>query len=496
MQLSQLIQELSFLSKLNFVDLKIQSLCYDSRQCEPGSLFVALHGQHHDGHNFIKDALKRGAGALVVEKNIPLPSHVPVFLVQNSRKALAQLSAAFYGHAYRGMKLIGVTGTNGKTTITWMIQWILQALGERSGRIGTLGYFDGSDCFPLKHTTPESLQLHCLFREMKDSGAQYVVLEASSHALDMHRLEGLPFNVTIFTNLTLEHLDYHKSLELYFEAKKRLFRHGLARAQGYQRGIVNYDDVYGRKLLEESKDLPLWSYSLHADSPADFKISQYQCSLEGTQASFHYKDKTYSFKIPYIGAFNLQNTLASIAALVAFEFPIKKILATLEKIPPVPGRLEAIPNQKGLHVFVDYAHTPDALKQVLLTLRNLNAPRLHTVFGCGGDRDGLKRPLMGQEVARFSDVAWITSDNPRSEDPKKIIKEILPGIKKGGMEVGVDCQIELDREMAIQKAISQAKSGEVVLIAGKGHEDYQILGNQRVHFDDREVAKKILSKSN
>lgn len=495
MNLSELIQSLPFLEKRHYSDCDITGIAFDSRRVLPGNLFVAIPGTQVDGHDYVPKALEKGAKALVLEKTVATPSHVPTFRVENSRKALSRLSAYWFGHASRDMRVIGITGTNGKTTICSLLESFFNAQGWKAGRIGTIGFHFGNKEGTLQHTTPESLEIQGLLHDMKAAQVQYVAMEVSSHAIDLHRADDIHFDQAIFTNLTPEHLDYHKSMELYFESKKKLFTLLLPEGGGISRSIINADDPYGQKLLELIKDEPLWTYSTHSQSKWDLFPKNYRSSLSGLEGKISTPAGDLEFHTSLIGTFNLSNLLAATGAAVGRGVELKSIAKALKDFQQVPGRLERIENKHGLHIFVDYAHTPDALKNVLQTLRELDPPRIITVFGCGGDRDRTKRPIMGREVARFSEVAVVTSDNPRTEAPEKIIGEILPGIQEGGMTVEKECQVEPDRRKAIALALNEAKSGDVVLIAGKGHEDYQILGTKRIHFDDRETAREILGAS-
>jgi UDP-N-acetylmuramyl-tripeptide synthetase len=495
MKLSDLVENLPFLEKRHFSDLDIMGIASHSKEVEPGFLFVAIYGTLVDGHQFIKEALDRGAAAVLVEKEVAVPKRVPFFRAEDSRAALSHLAARWFGHPSRDLPLIGVTGTNGKTTITYLLEHMLKTAGKKTAVMGTISTrFDGKE-WPSSHTTPESLHIHRSLAEMKKSGVESLVMEVSSHAVDMRRVEDLAFDAVLFTNLSPEHLDYHKTMELYFEAKKRLFTQLLRRGKGEKRAIVNADDRYGMKLIEVLSNTPLWTFSTRPQSKWNFFVKEWHSDLSGMRGVLATPAGEISFQSPLIGQYNLSNILAATAGALSFHIPVDAIAAALANFPGVPGRLERIANDRGLHVFVDYAHTPDALKNVLSALKQLDPPKLWTVFGCGGDRDRSKRPIMGREVARLANFAVVTSDNPRTEDPEKIIREILPGVEEGGMTLGNDCWVEVDRRKAIATALTKAGPGEVVLIAGKGHEDYQILGTQKTHFDDREVAREILANS-
>jgi UDP-N-acetylmuramoyl-L-alanyl-D-glutamate--2,6-diaminopimelate ligase len=344
------------------------------------------------------------------------------------------------------------------------------------------------------HTTPESTVIQKMLCEMKDQDIETAVMEVSSHAIDMYRVEDLSFDLAIFTNLTPEHLDYHKSMELYFESKKKLFTRYLPQGKGIKRAVINADDPYGQQLLEILPRSSVWTYSIKAQSKWDLFAREWSMNLGGLRGTLSTPAGTTEFSSPLIGSFNLSNILASVGAALSFDIPLNTIVDSIKNFSEVPGRLERIANEKGCHIFVDYAHTPDALKNVLQTLRELNPAKIITVFGCGGDRDRTKRPMMGREAARFSDLVIVTSDNPRTEDPQKIVQDILPGIQEGGMVLQQDCRVELDRRSAIKLALSKVGKGEVLLIAGKGHEDYQILGTKKIHFDDRETVRELLKE--
>ncbi len=492
MKLSQLIADLPFLEKRHFSESEITGITSNTNELKPGNLFVAIHGTKVDGHHFIDVALRRGATALVVEKEISAPKNIPLFRVQNSRAGLSRLAAIWHDRPSMRIPVVGITGTNGKTTITYLLEAILKEAGRSPGLIGTIGYKHHQVHLPLNHTTPESTEIHRILAEMVGQQVDSVVMEVSSHAIDMRRVEDLSFDLAVFTNLTPEHLDYHKSMELYFESKKRLFSQLLLKGKGLRRAILNADDPYGLRLVEALKDRDVWTYSTKAQSKWSCYTREWTSNLQGIQGVLATPEGAFEFGSKLIGAFNLSNILAATAAALSLGLSTQSIGTAVGKFSGVPGRLERIPNERGFHVFVDYAHTPDALKSVLHAIKDLDSKGITTVFGCGGDRDRAKRPIMGREAARLSDRVILTNDNPRTEDPERILQEILPGIEEGGMTPGKECVVEPDRKKAIELAIATAKPGEVILIAGKGHEDYQILGTEKVHFDDREVARGAL----
>lgn len=489
-----------FVEKRHFRELTMTGLSFDSRRVQPGHLFVAIPGLTLDGHQFIGEAIKRGATAVVIEREVAVPPEVPVFKVCNARQALSHLSAQWWGHPSEKLHVTGITGTNGKTTICFLLEAILNHSGLKAGRMGTIGYAYQDIQGELTHTTPEADEIHRLLFEMLQAKVSHVVMEASSHAIDLNRCDDVAFDQAIFTNLTPEHLDYHKSMELYFESKKRLFTQLLPQSPKETRAILNIQDPYGKKLqeilTEQKISSALWTFSTHKpdseDVPADFYPEDWHFDISGLQAKLHSPQGSFAIASPLIGMHNLANIIAASAAALSAQVSLKHIQETLLELKKIPGRLERVENDQDIHVFVDYAHTPDALKNVLATLRSLGQHKIITVFGCGGDRDRDKRPLMGKEVGLFSDQAIVTSDNPRTEDPEKIIADILPGMEEAGMHKAKDYQVVPERRQAIIQALTQAQAGDVVLIAGKGHENYQIQGTKKVPFDDREIVKEVL----
>jgi len=500
----------------------VTGLAYDSRAVKRGDIFFAVPGLAMDGHDFITDALARGAAAVVVERKIAPSSETAWIRVPNVRRAMALWAARFYGHPSRGLVLAGVTGTNGKTTITYLLESIFKAAGMLTGVIGTISYRSGSyrsgdRALPAPHTTPEAVDLEALLKEMADSGVQAVAMEVSSHALELERVAGLDFDTAIFTNLTRDHLDFHGDMERYFAAKSRLFMDCLpASCKSKKTAVIHGGDAKGRELLERVRGRGLNAVSYGHDHEWDVHPLSVAGDVNGLRGEIRLGDGTLIFSSRLIGSANLENILAAAAAGFSLGLKPEAIARGLEQLTSVPGRLERVENRRGFHILVDYAHTPDALERALQVLRPLTRGRLFAVFGCGGDRDRGKRPMMGEIAARLSDIAVVTSDNPRSEEPLKIIAEIEEGVKNVGMDrfqvSGVRFQdpkpetrnlkpgtergyfLEPDRRAAIQLAIGLARPDDLILIAGKGHEDYQILGSRRIHFDDREVAREELAR--
>ncbi len=481
-------------------DPVIGSIHYQSGTVSPGGLFAAIPGFTVDGHDFIPDALARGARAILAEK--PHRGDGLVIETPDVRKALALASARFYGDPSERLCLVGLTGTNGKTTVSYLVESILKQAGFRVGVIGTVNCRYGETIIPNPVTTPESLDLQRTLAEMAAAGVTHVVLEASSHALDLRRVEGCRFDVGVFTNLSRDHLDYHRSMDAYWDSKKRLFTEHLAPGPGKKRtaAVINRDDPRGAALFE-ALSIPKISVGRTEDN--DIGIEDLALGLDGVSGRVRTPDGGFRFKSLLTGDYNVENILCAAGAAAALRLPADRIKAGIESLARVPGRLESAGSDNGRFVYVDYAHTPDALENVLKTLNRITSARVICVFGCGGDRDREKRPMMGRIAARLGALAVITSDNPRSEPPMEIIEQIRQGAKtEAGRVYSPDelaggfredgYVVEPDREKAIRLGIRAARPGDAVLIAGKGHENYQIIGDRTLPFDDRLVAKAIL----
>ncbi len=485
MQLKNLLAAISPRAIDGPVDRTVDGLAYDSRRVQRNSLFVALRGEKSDGHAFVEQAIEKGATVIVAERDVQ-HARATLVEVENSRTALADLSAAFYERPVRKLKMAGVTGTNGKTTTTFLIKHICEKAGLRCGLIGTVRYEIADRILPAVRTTPESLDLQELFAQMVNAGCKAAAMEVSSHAIAQDRTRGLEFDVAVFTNLTQDHLDFHGTMENYFEAKLKLFT-GLT-SQTFKKksaAIVNIDDRYGERLLERlPKDFPVITYGMGAR--ADFRASNYRAEFSGTSYQLDARGKSYLVRVPLIGRFNVANSLAALAAANSLGVNLREAVLSLAKSPQVPGRLEAVPAKRQFQVFVDYAHTPDALLNVLKTARELSPRKLIVVFGCGGDRDKQKRPLMARVADDNADFSIITSDNPRKEDPDAIIADAEKGMHSDRYEKITD------RAQAIARAISLAQPRDIVLIAGKGHETYQEFADHTIPFDDIQIAKRAL----
>ena len=487
---------------------EIEGITYHSRRVEKGFLFAAIRGMESDGHQFIGEAIDRGAVAVLLEQEREIGGRTMI-RVPNSRQALARVSSNFYGNPSSRVTLIGITGTNGKTTTTYLLESILKQAGYAVGVIGTVNYRYGQKRIPAPNTTPESLDLQRMLWEMAEEKVTHVIMEVSSHGIDLDRVFGCEFDGVIFTNFTSDHLDYHKTLSQYFDSKKRLFSESLMKSPKRRRfAVTNDDDPRGEEIVE-GIDLPIIRYGLNPS--CDFSADQLTSTFDGLSCRIRTPKGEFSIHSRLIGEYNLYNILAATAAGMAMGLSLETLREGVAKLDGVVGRFEKVENPRGIHVIVDYAHTHDALERVLLGLKGIlgsstrNDGKVITVFGCGGDRDRTKRPLMGEVAGRYSDLSILTSDNPRTEDPLAIMDEVEKGLqslpltewqkseisswrsKKGYLKIP-------DRRKAIQMAIQLAQPFDVVLIAGKGHEDYQIIGKEKFPFDDRVEARKALER--
>jgi UDP-N-acetylmuramoyl-L-alanyl-D-glutamate--2,6-diaminopimelate ligase len=485
------------------LDQEVTGLTYDSRQVRAGEIFFAIPGEKVDGHRFVPQALKSGAAGVVVAYREAWPPGTTWIRTKDVRRAMGLWAAHFFGRPSRRMKLVGVTGTNGKTTVTYLVESILAAAGLKPGVIGTVNYRYGGHQVPSHQTTPESLELQSLLAGMEKAGVKSVAMEVSSHALVQDRVRGIDLDVGLFTNLSRDHLDYHVDMDDYFSAKRRLFTDYLRVSVKLNKAAVIFgQDPKGRELLRQVGDLGVDTWSYGEDKEWDIHPIKVQSDVAGLRGQLAVRSRCLDFSSPLIGVANLQNIMGAVGVGGALNLPANAISKGIEQLRSVPGRLEKVENQLGIAVLVDYAHTPDALEKVLGAVRPLAQGRVLTVFGCGGDRDRGKRPLMGEIAAGLSDLLVLTSDNPRTEDPLRIMADIEDGIKKKGLKRigGPNPQtergywVEKDRRAAIRIGLRAARRGDLVLIAGKGHEDYQILGSQKIHFDDREVAQEELSQ--
>jgi UDP-N-acetylmuramoyl-L-alanyl-D-glutamate--2,6-diaminopimelate ligase len=484
MELQTLIAQVPEARVIGSTDREITSIAYDSRKVKRGSLFAALRGEKIDGSMFIDEAIEQGAVAILSEQ----PHHnlrATGIVVPNARAAVAAIAAEFYGRPSEHLKITGVTGTNGKTTTTFLLKHICEKAMLRSGLLGTVRYEIGDRILPATRTTPESLDLQEMLFQIRSAGCRAAVMEVSSHALMQDRVSGIEFDVAVFTNLTQDHLDYHGTMDRYFDAKARLFSMLLEQKSKRGQAVLNLDDRHGARIAERfAKELPVLTYGMGAR--ANFRASNVKIDFGGTSYQLDAKERSFLVRLPLIGRFNVYNSLAAITAASALGIDVRTAVLALASAPSVPGRLEAVPAKRQFRVFVDYAHTDDALLNVLRTLRELSPSRLIVVFGCGGNRDKAKRPLMGAVVEQHADYGIVTSDNPRREDPEAIIDDILRGMR------GPAHEVVLDRREAIFRAVSMAQPRDIILIAGKGHENYQEFADHTVPFDDVDIASRAI----
>ena len=458
-------------------DVEVNELRYNSRKVEKGDVFCCVVGTFADGHKYAAQAVEAGAAALVVERQLDLD--VPQILVENTRIAMAEMAAAYYGNPADEMVMVGITGTNGKTSTSYMLKSIAERMGKKVGLIGTIRNMIGDIIIDTERTTPESVDLQRILRQMKDEKVDVVIMEVSSHSLDQKRVHGITYDVGCFTNLTQDHLDYHKTFENYFAAKKLMF------AQ-CEKAVINLDDSYAADMVA-GVDIPVLTVGVREQ--ADVTASEIDITTRGVQFDFNYRNVTSRFNVPIPGLFSVFNAMSAAGIALSLGWTLDSIKYGLEHMVSVSGRLEPLPTGKNeFTVLLDYAHTPDALENLLKTVRGFATGRVVTLFGCGGDRDHAKRPIMGEIAGRFSDFAIVTSDNPRSEDPMEIIASVEDGVKKSGCEYVV---IESRRD-AIEYALKNANKNDVIILAGKGHENYQEINGGKQPFDEKEIVAEIL----
>ncbi|MDF2595137.1 MAG: UDP-N-acetylmuramoyl-L-alanyl-D-glutamate--2,6-diaminopimelate ligase [Clostridia bacterium] len=481
MKLKDLVVGLQYECIRGDLEAEIDNVIYDSRIKTKSGLFIAIEGFKTDGHQFIDAAIENGVKALVVQKGVKCDRQdIAIIQVVNTRSAMAVIANNMFKYPSQNLNLVGVTGTNGKTSITYLLGQILESYQKTIGIIGTIENRIGEMVLKAERTTPESLDLQAIFHKMVEHEVEYAIMEVSSHALDLNRVDGSNFEVGIFTNLTQDHLDFHKNMENYAHAKAKLFK--LCKE-----GIINKDSEYGAEMIKEAT-CKIITYGI--EEQADYKASDVKITSSGVEYTLLCPKGSYQVKVPIPGKFTVYNTLAVIAAACSLDIPMDHIVTALSQVKGVPGRVQSFVSSKGYSVLVDYAHTPDGLENVLSTISQFAQNKVITVFGCGGDRDKTKRPMMGEIAAKYSDKVIITSDNPRSESPTQIIDEIEIGVKRLDSAY---VKIE-DREKAILLALKEAQEGDVVLVAGKGHENYQILKDRIIHFDDSEVVKAYMQE--
>lgn len=475
MLLSRLLESTGYKGK--FKDREISFITDNSENVTSSSLFVCIKGARGDGHRYGRDAARKGA-VIVCEHSIGVSDEI---IVKDTRRAYADFCGAFFSNPARRMKLIGITGTNGKTTTAFLLKDIFEKNGYKCGLVGTVQDMAGDTVFYSERTTPDSFELNCLFSKMVKRGCEYCIMEVSSQALSQGRVDGLSFDCAVFTNLTQDHLDYHGTFENYAKAKKKLF--SMCR-----KGIINIDDEKGLYMTHGEKCQSV-TYSLLEDS-ADYTAKNIVQKSNGTEYEIIHKNKSIKAEVGIPGLFSVYNSLAAIVCASQEGIPLEKAVQSLKDSKGVKGRAEVVPTNRDFTVIIDYAHTPDSLENILKTIKGFAQGRIITVFGCGGDRDKAKRPVMGEIAVKFSDYLIVTSDNPRSENPQEIIKDILKGCKKA--EITVET-IE-NRRKAIERALAIGEKDDIILLAGKGHETYQILGDKKIHFDEREIVSEYLNR--
>ncbi len=487
MKLDDLLQKTGINCPDRLKDIEITGISYDSRKIQKGNIFVCLKGRNTDGHIFAGDAAFRGAAAVISDRDLKLDlQSTPVLVTDNTRKALSQMAVNYYGDPGKEVSLFGVTGTNGKTTVSYLIKSGIETDEKGCGLIGTISYKVGDSEYEAERTTPESLDIQKIFSELVASGINRCAIEVSSHALQLGRVQNLLFDYSVFTNLTLDHMDFHKDSEEYYQSKKKLF------TQTTKMGIINIDDESGRRLAGELRQegISVRTFSMN-DADADYSGYAKRMDDKGSCLSFSFLgSEVAELESSLTGQFSLYNILAAASCLHSAGVSREGIIEGILKVKIVPGRFEMVKNSRDIPVFVDFAHTPDALKNVLTTAGNLARGRIICLFGCGGDRDRRKRPFMGKIAGEYADYCIVTSDNPRTESQKQIFNDIEAGL----YETGCYYEIIEDRKEAIQRALNVYKKGDIIIIAGKGHENYQIIGGAKNYFSDREMVKELIEK--
>lgn len=486
----ELLQVINGAAVTGALETEITGMTADSREVKEGFLFIALTGVHADGHDYLERAAAAGAAAVLVSRPVSCPAGVTVITVPDTREAMMSAVPFFYDYPAAKMRMIGVTGTNGKTTTTHIIGHILRQQGYKVGIIGTVHTLIGDKSYPIHNTTPDVADLQPILYQMAEEGVTHCVMEVSSHALALGRVAGVEYDTAVFTNLTQDHLDFHKTFENYLAAKCKLFEQ-VSSGEGQKKGkgaVINIDDPYGHRVLEKTT-CPVITYG--TKGKGTLEAEHVQVTAKSTSFELFDEGQRYEVKTAITGMFNVYNTLAAIGACLCEGIGLKDILQGLVSFTSVPGRFELVEEGQPFAVVVDYAHTPDGLENILQTAKELTKKHILVVFGCGGDRDATKRPIMGGIAAEYGDKIFVTSDNPRSEDPELIVKDVEAGVKEH-LRPGTSYEVIVDRRQAIEKVISEAEDGDIILIAGKGHEDYQILKDRTIHFDDREVARAAL----
>lgn len=484
MKLVDVLKEVNVLNIIGPSDIEIFDISHDSREAKEGSMFICIEGYSVDGHNYIQKAIDKGAKAILINKEVEYEKDITYVMVEDTKKAMSTIAKNFFDNPSKKFDLIGITGTNGKTSTVSFIRQIL-GVDDKVGSIGTIEIYDGEKVIESKNTTPESLDLQRNLYNMYKNDCKYCAMEVSSHALELNRVDNVDYKVGLFTNLTQDHLDFHKNIENYKKAKEKLFYKTTSF------NIFNIDDEAGEEYFKTNTNENVKNYTYAIDKEADFRAVDIKLYNDKTEYTLIYEGKKYNVSMPILGYFNVYNSLAAIATCILLGVKCEQVLERLKNLESVPGRLDYLKNDKGVDIVVDYAHTPDALLNILKSIRSLTSGKIILVFGCGGNRDSKKRPIMGKIGQDNSDKVIVTSDNPRFEDPQAIIDDILEGMDKNKQNyIAVE-----DREEAIRKAIKIYEQGDMIVIAGKGHENYQIKGDVKYFFDDKEIARKILNEN-
>ncbi len=494
--LQDLLAHMNYTRVIGNLNREITDITSDSREVHEGSLFICLEGAHVDGHAFARRASETGAAVIVAEKEVEVSENTTVIYVSDTRMAMEEVTPYFFDYPSRDMRIIAVTGTNGKTTTTHICAHILHCAGYKTGVIGTVHMLIGDKEYPVHNTTPDVVELEKMLYQMKQAGVTHVCMEVSSHALMMGRVEGVEFDNVSFTNLTEDHLDYHKTMDNYAAAKAILFKSASQKGQTKQQksAHINIDADYADTMIQAVADpstCPVYTYSI--DKPSDLQASNVRFDVNSSEFTVSYLGKPYQVYTKLVGRFNVYNVLTAISICLSEGVSLETILSALKDFHSVPGRVELVDVGQPFTVIVDYAHTPDGLENILKTVDEIKKNRVIVVFGCGGDRDRMKRSIMGRIGATYADIVIVTSDNPRTEDPKSIISEVAKGVEEeAAKRRDFYYEIEINRQDAIRRAIDLAVPGDIVVIAGKGHENYQILKDHTIHFDDREEVRKAL----
>ena len=480
MKLNKLVKNINYIGQSD--NRKILNICHDSRKVKKGTLFIAIAGDQNDGHDYIFDAIDKGAIAVLANGRSPATKIVPILQVKNPRKVMSKIAANFYDNPSKELSIIGITGTNGKTTTTQIIDQILKYCNKNSSSLGTLGFNSPTGIISTGFTTPESIDLQQIFRTLKDGGIDYVPMEVSSHAIDLHRIDNIDFNIGIFTNLSIDHLDYHGNMENYFNSKLNF----LKKLSKKSTAILNKDDKYYNDII---KNINCKYLSYGFNNNCDLFISKYKMSLRGTSATIHYNNIEYKIDTNLIGKYNLYNLMAAILSCLKIGIEFKRIKDAIKNLHQIPGRLENFNLINDNQAIIDYAHTPDAYQNILENIKNISSKnKIITIFGCGGDRDKSKRPIMAKIVEKYSNFSYITDDNPRFENPDEIINDIIKGFKNKNYK------IVRDRKKAILDAIQKNKNC-TILIMGKGRENYQIIGKEKIPHSDIDIIREYINEN-